>query len=201
MKLKEKIKEKSIKLSARIFGIMTACLSSAIAAFADVETDATSGVWASVATWITKNKMGFPLQPKHCLDCVLSALLYASVQAAKTAYPQSRAGLSLLAWLLPCWFSVTLSLTQYMQLDLHGHIFVCVRKSVIPSVLTGIHRQTERSIILKYMKSKKVWYQLIFITAIVMSGCGSIQACAAELGYTGCSSEIFENGNNKEPFS
>lgn len=50
MKLKEKIKEKSIKLSARIFGIMTACLSSAIAAFADVETDATSGVWASVAT-------------------------------------------------------------------------------------------------------------------------------------------------------
>lgn len=32
MKLKEKIKEKSIKLSARIFGIMTACLSSAIAA-------------------------------------------------------------------------------------------------------------------------------------------------------------------------
>lgn len=30
MKLKEKIKEKSIKLSARIFGIMTACLSSAL---------------------------------------------------------------------------------------------------------------------------------------------------------------------------
>ena len=61
MKLKEKIKEKSIKLSARIFGIMTACLSSAIAAFADVETDATSGVWASVATWITKNKNGLSI--------------------------------------------------------------------------------------------------------------------------------------------
>ena len=34
--MKEKIKEKSIKLSARIFGIMTACLSSAIAAFAAI---------------------------------------------------------------------------------------------------------------------------------------------------------------------
>lgn len=114
MKLKEKIKEKSIKLSARIFGIMTACLSSAIAAFADVETDATSGVWLRSPPGSPKTKMGFPLQPKHCLDCVWSALLYASVQAAKTAYPQSRDGLSLSAWLLPCSFSVTLSLTQYM---------------------------------------------------------------------------------------
>lgn len=78
-----KIKEKSIKLSARIFGIMTACLSSAIAAFADVETDATSGVWASVATWITKNKNGLSIAAKALLDCVLSALLYAPVQAAK----------------------------------------------------------------------------------------------------------------------
>lgn len=114
MKLKEKIKEKSIKLSARIFGIMTACLSSAIAAFADVETDATSGVWASVATWITKNKNGLSIAAKALLGLCLVGVLYASVQAAKTAYPQSRDGLSLSAWLLPCSFSVTLSLTQYM---------------------------------------------------------------------------------------
>ena len=71
MKLKEKIKEKSIKLSARIFGIMTACLSSAIAAFADVETDATSGVWASVATWITKNKNGLSIAAKALLGLCL----------------------------------------------------------------------------------------------------------------------------------
>lgn len=50
------------------------------------------------------------------------------------------------------------------------------------------------------MKSKKVWYQLIFITAIVMSGCGSIQACAAELGYTGCSSEILKMVTIKNHF-
>ena len=68
MKLKEKIKEKSIKLSARIFGIMTACLSSAIAAFADVETDAT---WASVATWITKNKNGLSIAAKALLGLCL----------------------------------------------------------------------------------------------------------------------------------
>lgn len=48
------------------------------------------------------------------------------------------------------------------------------------------------------MKSKKVWYQLIF--AIVMSGCGSIQACAAELGYTGCSSEILKMVTIKNHF-
>ena len=71
MKLKEKIKEKSIKLSASIFGIMTACLSSAIAAFADVETDATSGVWASVATWITKNKNGLSIAAKALLGLCL----------------------------------------------------------------------------------------------------------------------------------
>ena len=78
MKLKEKIKEKSIKLSARIFGIMTACLSSAIAAFADVETDATSGVWASVATWITKNKNGLSIVAKAliglCVVCIVICL-------------------------------------------------------------------------------------------------------------------------------
>ena len=62
MKLKEKIKEKSIKLSARIFGIMTACLSSAIAA---------SGVWASVATWITKNKNGLSIAAKALLGLCL----------------------------------------------------------------------------------------------------------------------------------
>lgn len=114
MKLKEKIKEKSIKLSARIFGIMTACLSSAIAAFADVETDATSGVWASVATWITKNKNGLSIAAKALLGLCLVGVVICLGASGKTAYPQSRAGLSLLAWLLPCWFSATLSLTQYM---------------------------------------------------------------------------------------
>lgn len=53
--------------------------------------------------------------------------------------------------------------------------------------------QNERSIILKYMKTKKVWYQLIFIAAIVTSGFGSLEVCAAELtGYTGCSSDILK---------
>lgn len=43
------------------------------------------------------------------------------------------------------------------------------------------------------MKSKKVWYQLIFIAAIVTSGFGSLEVCAAELtGYTGCSSDILK---------
>ena len=53
--------------------------------------------------------------------------------------------------------------------------------------------QNERSIILKYMKTKKVWYQLIFIAAIVTSGFGSLEVWAAErTGYTGCSSDILK---------
>jgi hypothetical protein len=114
-KIIEKIKEKGVKLSARVFGIMTACLSSAIAAFADVETDATSGVWASVATWITKNKNGLSIAAKALLGlCLVGVVICLGASGKNAAYPQSRAGLSLLAWLLPCWFSVTLSLTQYM---------------------------------------------------------------------------------------
>lgn len=43
------------------------------------------------------------------------------------------------------------------------------------------------------MRSKRVWYQLIFIAAIVTSGFGSLEVCAAELtGYTGCSSDILK---------
>ena len=43
------------------------------------------------------------------------------------------------------------------------------------------------------MKTKKVWYQLIFIAAIVTSGFGSLEVWAAERsGYTGCSSSILK---------
>lgn len=43
------------------------------------------------------------------------------------------------------------------------------------------------------MKTKKVWYQLIFIAAIVTSGFGSLEVWAAEQsGYTGCSSSILK---------
>lgn len=68
-------------------------------------------------------------------------------------------------------------------------------KTLIHSVSTSIHKQKahERSIILKYMKTKKVWYQLIFIAAIVTSGFGSLEVWAAEQsGYTGCSSSILK---------
>lgn len=68
-------------------------------------------------------------------------------------------------------------------------------KTLIYSVSTSIHKQKahERSIILKYMKTKKVWYQLIFIAAIVTSGFGSLEVWAAERsGYTGCSSSILK---------
>lgn len=68
-------------------------------------------------------------------------------------------------------------------------------KTLIHSVSTSIHKQKahERSIILKYMKTKKVWYQLIFIAAIVTSGFGSLEVWAAgQSGYTGCSSSILK---------
>ena len=73
---------------------------------------------------------------------------------------------------------------------------MCVRKNVYLWRSYG-HTQTilihERSIILKYMKTKKVWYQLIFIAAIVTSGFGSLEVWAAEQsGYTGCSSSILK---------
>ncbi len=46
---------------------------------------------------------------------------------------------------------------------------------------------------MKYMKTKKAWYQLIFIAAIVTSGFGSLEVWAAEQsGYTGCSSSILK---------
>lgn len=73
---------------------------------------------------------------------------------------------------------------------------LCVSvKALIHSVSTSIHKQKahERSIILKYMKTKNVWYQLIFIAAIVTSGFGSLEVWAAEQsGYTGCSSSILK---------
>lgn len=73
---------------------------------------------------------------------------------------------------------------------------LCVSvKALIHSVSTSIHKQKahERRIILKYMKTKKAWYQLIFIAAIVTSGFGSLEVWAAEQsGYTGCSSSILK---------
>ena len=48
-KIIEKIKEKGVKLSARIFGAMTACFSTIVAAYADAEEAGTGGVWSSAA--------------------------------------------------------------------------------------------------------------------------------------------------------
>lgn len=66
-------------------------------------------------------------------------------------------------------------------------------KTLIYGVSTSIHKQKahERSIILKYMKTKKAWYQLIFIAVIVTSGFGSLEVWA-QSGYTGCSSSILK---------
>lgn len=50
----EKIKGKGIKLSARIFGAMTACFSTIVAAYADVEDTEAGGVWSNIAAWIKK---------------------------------------------------------------------------------------------------------------------------------------------------
>ena len=111
MKLKEKIKEKSIKLSARIFGIMTACLSSAIAAFADVETDATSGVWASVATWITKNKNGLSIAAKALLGLCLVGVVICLGASGKNGIS------SVKGWLIAILFIFTSFLLPYIFLD------------------------------------------------------------------------------------
>ena len=43
-KIIEKIKEKGVKLSARIFGAMTACFSTIVAAYADAEEAGTDGI-------------------------------------------------------------------------------------------------------------------------------------------------------------
>ena len=58
----EKIKGKGIKLSARIFGAMTACFSTIVAAYADVEDTEAGGVWSNIAAWIKKKKGWFV----HC---------------------------------------------------------------------------------------------------------------------------------------
>ena len=57
----EKIKGKGIKLSARIFGAMTACFSTIVAAYADVEDTEAGGVWSNIAAWIKKNKDGLSI--------------------------------------------------------------------------------------------------------------------------------------------
>lgn len=56
-KIIEKIKGKGVKLSGRIFGALTACLSTIVAAYADAEEAGTGGVWSSVllATQNPKN--------------------------------------------------------------------------------------------------------------------------------------------------
>lgn len=67
----EKIKGKCIKLSARIFGAMTACFSTIVAAYADVEDTEAGGVWSNIAAWIKKIRMVCPLLQSHLLVCVL----------------------------------------------------------------------------------------------------------------------------------
>lgn len=73
-KIIEKIKGKGVKLSGRIFGALTACLSTIVAAYADAEEAGTGGVWSSAAAWITKTKKVFPWLHKPFLVCALSVL-------------------------------------------------------------------------------------------------------------------------------
>lgn len=72
----EKIKGKGIKLSARILGAMTACLSTIVAAYADAEDTGTGGVWSSLAAWITKNKNGLSIVAKSLLGlCIVGVVI------------------------------------------------------------------------------------------------------------------------------
>lgn len=70
-KIIEKIKGKGVKLSARIFGAMTACFSTIVAAYADVEDTEAGGVWSDIAAWITKNKNGLSIAAKALLGLCL----------------------------------------------------------------------------------------------------------------------------------
>lgn len=68
----EKIKGKGIKLSARIFGAMTACFSTIVAAYADVEDTEAGGVWSNIAAWIKKNKDGLSIVAESLIGlCVV----------------------------------------------------------------------------------------------------------------------------------
>ena len=75
-KIIEKIKEKGVKLSARIFGALTACLSTIVAAYADAEEAGTGGVWSSAAAWITKNKEGLSVVAQALLGlCIVGVVI------------------------------------------------------------------------------------------------------------------------------
>mgnify|MGYP000325143635 FL=1 len=75
-KIIEKIKEKGVKLSARIFGAMTACFSTIVAAYADAEEAGTGGVWSSAAAWITKNKEGLSVVAQALLGlCIVGVVI------------------------------------------------------------------------------------------------------------------------------
>lgn len=77
-KIIEKIKGKGVKLSARIFDAMTACFSTIVAAYADVEDTEAGGVWSDIAAWITKNKNGLSIVAKAliglCVVCIVICL-------------------------------------------------------------------------------------------------------------------------------
>lgn len=72
-KIIEKIKGKGVKLSARIFGAMTACFSTIVAAYADVEDTEAGGVWSDIAAWITKKQKWFVHSRKstHWIVCCM----------------------------------------------------------------------------------------------------------------------------------
>ncbi len=75
-KIIEKIKGKGVKLSARIFGAMTACFSTIVAAYADAEEAGTGGVWSSAAAWITKNKEGLSVVAQALLGlCIVGVVI------------------------------------------------------------------------------------------------------------------------------
>lgn len=76
-KIIEKIKEKGVKLSGRIFGALTACLSTIVVAYADAEEAGTGGVWSSAASWITKNKEGLSVVAQALLGlCIVGVVIF-----------------------------------------------------------------------------------------------------------------------------
>ena len=104
----EKIKGKGIKLSARIFGAMTACFSTIVAAYADVEA---GGVWSNIAAWIKKNKDGLSIVAESLIGlCVVGVVICLS-----TSGKQGVANVK--TWLIALVFAIILLVfaDQFLQ--------------------------------------------------------------------------------------
>lgn len=107
----EKIKGKGIKLSARIFGAMTACFSTIVAAYADVEDTEAGGVWSNIAAWIKKNKDGLSIVAESLIGlCVVGVVICLS-----TSGKQGVANVK--TWLIALVFAIILLVfvDQFLQ--------------------------------------------------------------------------------------